>query len=131
MATLHNNGNSEEVTTLVPVGYTEQDEESSFNLTEVLGSGLFGRELLRKNWRYLMFLVILTMIYVSNRYSADQEKILIHDLHKELEDVRFRALTNSSELTRRCRQSNIEAALHKAGDSTLVMAKEPAFVIYK
>ncbi|MCF0183736.1 MAG: hypothetical protein HUK01_05300 [Bacteroidaceae bacterium] len=98
-------------------------------LLGLLGGGLIGHEFLRRNWGVIAVIILLTIIYVSNRYAADQEMIQISDLQKELEEVRYRALTHNSELTMLCRQSQIEAALAAAGDSTLKVSGEPAFII--
>lgn len=109
----------------------EETEQTKFSITEILGSGLIGHKFLRRNWGVIAVLILLSVIYVSNRYMADQEMITISDLQRELEEVRYRALTHNSELTTRCRQSQIEQRLKEAGDSTLKAAKEPPFIIHR
>ena len=100
-----------------------------FSILEILGGGLLGHEFFSRNWGVIALVLFLTLCYVGNRYSADQELIRINDLQRELEEVRYRALTHNSELTMLCRQSNIEAALRAHGDSTLCASKEPPYVI--
>lgn len=115
---------------LVP--HHEEDAESTetrFRITEMLGGGLIGHRFLRRNWGVFATIIFLTILYVSNRYAADQELIQRSDLQRELEEVRYRALTHNSELTKCCRQSNIEAILRQHGDSTLTAAKEPPFIV--
>ena len=60
------------------------------------------------------------IVYITNRYSAEQEMIEIERLKTELTEMRYRALTRSSELTVRTRQSQ---------DSVLQTPKEPPFLI--
>lgn len=56
----------------------------------------------------LILIVLLTILYIDNRYSSQQELIEIDRLKKELTDIKYDALTISSELTERSRQSRIE-----------------------
>ena len=106
-----------------------EPREYHHTLLGLLGGGLIGHEFLRRNWGVIAVIILLTIIYVSNRYAADQEMIQISDLQKELEEVRYRALTHNSELTMLCRQSQIEKALDAIGDSTLKVSGEPPFII--
>lgn len=69
------------------------------------------------------------LLIVTNRYQAQQEIIEKEQLQNDVEDWHFRALTRSSELTTRTRQSKIEERLKQLGDSTLTAPKEPPFTI--
>ena len=42
--------------------------------------------------------MILTVLYIDNRYSSQQELIEIDKLKKDLVDIKYDALTRSSEL---------------------------------
>ena len=124
---------SSHTTAIVPVTSTP-DPKVEFGALKryairMLGGDIFAQKFLRRNWAAIALILFLTMVYISNRYMAEQEMIRISDLQRELNEVRFRALTHSSELTRRCRQSNIENALRAAGDTTLLPAREAPFII--
>lgn len=69
------------------------------------------------------------LLMVTNRYQAQQEIIEKEQLQRDMEDWRFRALTRSSELTTRSRQSQIEERLKQMGDSLLTTPTEPPFTI--
>lgn len=69
------------------------------------------------------------IIYITNRYSSEQEIIEIEKLKTELTDMRYRALTRSSELTVKTRQSQVEQSLKMTGDSVLESPKEPPYII--
>lgn len=69
------------------------------------------------------------LLMVTNRYQAQQEIIEKEQLQRDVEDWRYRALTRSSELTTKTRQSKIEERLKALGDSTLTISKEPPFTI--
>ena len=118
------------VTALVPLTDTaSMDEEEKETWTEVVASTLMGHDFLRRNWGMVALIIALAAVYVSNRYMADQEMIRINDLQRELDEVRYRALTHSSELTMQCRLSFVEEALRLAGDTTLAAPTEPPFII--
>lgn len=69
------------------------------------------------------------LLMVTNRYQAQQEIIEKEQLQRDMEDWRFRALTRSSELTTKSRQSQIEERLKQMGDSLLTTPTEPPFTI--
>ena len=76
----------------------------------------------------LILIVILTILYIDNRYSSQQELIEIDRLKKELTDIKYDALTISSELTEKSRQSRIEEYISAEGRQ-LQTAATPPFLI--
>ncbi len=85
-------------------------------------------DFLRRQAKLLLLITIYTVIYISNRYSVQQEMIEIDRLKKELMDIKYDALTRSSELTERTRQSRIEEYV-SAEHSDLQTSTAPPFVI--
>ena len=67
------------------------------------------------------------IIYISNRYQAQSEMIEEDKLHKDLQDWKYRSMTRNSELTFRCRQSQLEEQMKAMGDSTLCSSNEPIY----
>lgn len=92
-----------------------------------LGDFLIGG-FLRRQALLLALITVYTVIYISNRYSCQQEMIEIDRLRKQLVDIKYDALTRSSELTERTRQSRIEEYVSKE-HSELQTATAPPFVI--
>lgn len=72
-------------------------------------------------------IVLGIILYITNRYQAQQEMIEEEKLRSELQDKKFRSMTRNSELTFRCRQSQLESQLKAMGDSTLVPSNEPLY----
>lgn len=85
-------------------------------------------DFLRRQAKLLLLITIYTVIYISNRYSVQQEMIEIDKLKKELMDIKYDALTRSSELTERTRQSRIEEYV-SAKHSDLQTSTAPPYVI--
>ena len=85
-------------------------------------------DFLRRQSGLLVLITIFTVIYIGNRYSCQQEMIEIDRLRKKLVDIKYDALTRSSELTERTRQSRIEEYV-SAEHSELQISTAPPFVI--
>ena len=75
-------------------------------------------------------LMILTVLYIDNRYSSQQELIEIDKLKKDLIDIKYDALTRSSELMEKSRQSRIEEYI-STEDSPLQTATNRPYLIKK
>lgn len=75
----------------------------------------------------LTLALIGVILYVTNRYMAQQEMIEEDRLTNELQDWKYRSMTRNSELTLRCRQSQLEQQLKAQGDSTLLPNKGPIY----
>ena len=75
----------------------------------------------------LALILLGIIIYISNRYQAQSEMIEEDKLHEELQDWKYRSMTRNSELTFRCRQSQLEEQLKAMSDSTLCSSNEPVY----
>lgn len=68
--------------------------------------------------------------YIHNRYSFQRQIITIEELKKELTDIKYDALTRSSELMEQSRQSRIEEYI-ATQESDLQTATTPPYLIRK
>ena len=84
---------------------------------------LGGRWFRRQFW-FIVMVVGMLIVYVSNRYSCQQEMIQTKMLTDTLLDRRYKALTRSSQLKEKTRRSYIEDALT---DTTLQTPNTPSF----
>ena len=69
--------------------------------------------------------MVLTVLYIDNRYSAQQDLIEIDRLKKELVDIKYDALTRSSELMEKSRQSRIEEYVSTEGSNLQTATNRP------
>ena len=107
------------------------EQRPNISLREILGGDILTGHWIRRQIWLILLCVAFIIIYITNRYSAQQEIIKIESLKTELATIRYYALTRSSELTIKSRQSQIEKGLVMIGDSTLCTPKEPPFKISK
>lgn len=110
----------------------EQDKQAKkgphITLKSILGGDILAHEFLRRQANLLILIVFLTILYIDNRYSSQQELIEIDRLKKELVDIKYDALTISSELTEKSRQSRIEKYISDKG-TPLKTAATPPYLI--
>jgi hypothetical protein len=68
------------------------------------------------------------IFYIHNRYASQKEMIEIDKLKHDLIDIRYDALTRSSELLEQTRQSRIEEYISEKG-SDLQTPTNPPYLI--
>jgi hypothetical protein len=105
----------------VPVG--------TLTLRKILGGDFLSAELVRHNIWPLVLVVFFTVIYVAFRYQCQQDMIKISQLEAELKDAKYRALSSSSTLTERCRESQVLEVLRQNQDSVLHASVQPPYII--
>ena len=105
------------------------DQRPNVSLREILGGDILTAGWSRRQMGLILLCTFFAIIYFTIRYSAEQEMIEIEKLKTELTEVRYRALTRSSELTVKTRQSQIEKSLRQTPDSVLQSPKEPPILI--
>ena len=110
-----------------------EDEEplsANFTLYKILGGDILTARLIRSQIWLIMLVVFFVIVYISNRYSVQQQLLEIDVLNKELKDAKYKALSSSSELTERCRESRVLEMLRHNKDSILKMPSQPPYIIY-
>ncbi len=107
----------------------EQPQSSNFTLRKILGGDILSARLLRNNIWLILVIVAFIIVYISNRYSVQKYLIEIDKLNTELEDAKYRALSSSSQLTEKSRESHILELLKNRKDSVLKMSDRPPYRI--
>ena len=95
---------------------TNQDKKRKhFSFLYELGGGFLKEDFFTRHTRMIVLVVILIFFFIGNRYTCLQKLREIDRLQQELRDVRFEALSISSELTGNSRQSQIEMLIEEQG----------------
>ena len=97
-------------------------------LSSILGGDILANEMFRKQWKLMVLIMVLILFYIDNRYSCQQQLIELVKLKFELTDVKYDALTRSSELMEKSRQSKIQEYI-ESKQSELVIATTPPYLI--
>ena len=103
---------------------------STMTLRTILGGDFLTAEMVRHQIWTIILVVVFAIVYVAFRYQCQQDMITIDKMEKELLDAKYRALSSSSTLTEKCRESHVLDALKNNKDSLLHVADQPPYIIY-
>jgi hypothetical protein len=110
---------------------SEEDPRPSgqLNLRTILGGDLLTTQMVRSQiWLFIM-IVAFSLVYVAFRYQCQQDMIKIDKLEERLRDAKFKALSTSSTLTAKSRESHVLEILKQNKDSLLHQADQPPYII--
>lgn len=102
---------------------------SSFTLRKILGGDILTAQVIRRQIWLIVLVVFFIIIYISNRYSIQQDMIEIDQLQEELQNAKYKALSSSSQITERSRESNVLKMLQNNKDRVLHIATQPPYII--
>jgi hypothetical protein len=102
---------------------------SQLNLRTILGGDLLTTEMVRSQIWLFILVVGFAIAYVAFRYQCQQDMLTIDRLENELRDAKYRALSSSSMLTEKCRESHVLEVLKQNRDSLLHQADQPPYII--
>ena len=105
----------------VPVG--------TLTLRKILGGDFLSADLVRRNIWPFVLVVLFTVVYVAFRYQCQQDMIQIYKMESELKDAKYKALSSSSTLTERCRESQVLRVLRENNDTLLHISNQPPYII--
>ena len=102
---------------------------SAMTLRTILGGDFLTAEMVRRQIWLFVLMVIFCIVYVAIRYQCQQDMIAIDKLEKQLLDAKYKALSSSSTLTEKCRESHVLDALKQNRDSLLHVSDQPPYII--
>ena len=101
----------------------------TLKLRTILGGDFLTADMVRKQIWLFVLVVFFTIIYVASRYQCQQDLLAIDKLEKELLDAKYKALSSSSTLTEKCRESHVLDALKQNNDTLLHISDQPPYII--
>lgn len=108
----------------------ENTSAKHMSIRSILGGDILANDFFKRQTTLLILIMVLTILYIDNRYECQQEMIEIDRLKKELTDIKYDALTRSSELMEKSRQSRIEEYI-STEESHLETATNRPYLIKK
>lgn len=108
----------------------DNTQQKNISIRSILGGDILANDFFKRQTNLLILIMVLTILYIDNRYECQQELIEIDRLKKELTDIKYDALTRSSELMERSRQSRIEEYI-STEESHLETATNRPYLIKK
>ena len=116
---------------MVKESATEGDSKpnAATNLRSIINGDMLNAKVVRNQIGVFLLITLFVFIYISNRYACQRNLVKINKLTKELTDAKFRALSSTSELTEKSRESRVLDMLRACQDSTLHIASQPPYII--
>ena len=107
---------------------TAKRAKNRTSLKNIIGGDILATDFFRRQTKLLVLIMVLILFYIHNRYACQQQMIEIDKLKKELIDIKYDALTRSSELMEKSRQSRIEEYI-ATKESDLQTSTNPPYLI--
>jgi hypothetical protein len=85
----------------------EKKENKKSNLKGLLSGKLLAKDLFLRQFPFILFLTLLGVIYISNRYAAEKMMRKNQKMQTEIKELRAESLTTAAELTNSSRQSQV------------------------
>ena len=110
---------------------SEEDSKptAQLSLKMILGGDILNAQFVRRQLWLIVIVVVFVIIYVAARYQCQQDMIKIANMELELKDAKYRALSISSKLTERSRESHVLKLLKENNDSLLKASDQPPYII--
>lgn len=102
---------------------------SAQTFLKIFGGDILTTQVIRRQIWLILLIVFFIFIYISNRYSVQKDLIEIDSLQTKLQDAKYKALSSSSQITEKSRESHILELLKNDKDSSLKIANQPPFII--
>ena len=111
------------------VSEEDNNPTTQLSLKTILGGDILNAELFRRQLWLIVIVVVFIIVYVASRYQCQQDIIKIANMETELKDAKYRALSISSKLTERCRESHVLQLPQANNDSLLQVSDQPPYII--
>lgn len=93
----------------------EQKEISSASVKDFIDGSILTKSAVVQQLPFVLFLVVLGIFYISNRYKSEKVYRDMVSLEKELKDLRFESITTASDLMYMSKQSEVLKRVQKEG----------------
>ncbi len=108
----------------------EREEITGFSLKSIIDGSLLTVRSVVKQIPFILFLVLVALLYIANRYHAEKIIRQIDSLKTEVKDLRAEEITTASELMNLNRPSNVQNLINEK-QLGLTLSSEPPYKIVK
>ncbi len=91
----------------------EKEEKKPLKVKELLDGSVLLRDTLRKQYPFILFLTVLAVIYIGNRYHAERMVRRINEIEQEVKNLRAEQITTAAELMNLSRPSEVAAIIEQ------------------
>ncbi len=109
----------------------EKEEIGGFSLKGLIDGSLLTMKSVVDQIPFILFLVLLAIIYIANRYHAEKMVREITSLKTEVKDLRAEQILTASELMNLSRPSSVEKLIEERGLGLEEPQEPPRKIVYK
>ncbi|HQK36945.1 MAG TPA: FtsL-like putative cell division protein [Bacteroidales bacterium] len=92
------------------------DEElKGFSFRQIIDGSLLTRQAVLRQLPFILFLTLLAVLYIANRYNAMRMTRQVNELQAEIRELRARSITMAAELMNISRQSQVAKMVQEKG----------------
>ncbi len=106
----------------------EQTESKRMSVRGLIDGSLLTREAVIKQLPYIIFLTLLILIYIGNRYHAEKVVRKTVELQNEVRELRSEAITTSAELMFISKQSEVTKLVKRKNLELEELQKPPKII---
>ncbi len=106
----------------------EFGEIRSFSFRELLNGRFFTKSLVTKQMPFVIYLAFMGFLYIGNHYKMEELMREVAVLNKDLKELRYEAITTSSELMFMSKQSEVLKKI-RSKNLDLVELTEPPRIL--
>jgi len=110
------------------VGSEDFSDIKSSSVRDILNGNILTKRFIQKQYGLIFMIAVLAFLYVDNRFYCETQLAKEIDLKKKILDVKYESLTNSAELMKISRQTNVLEMINSRG-VTLIQTATPPIVI--
>jgi hypothetical protein len=85
----------------------ESPKKKKLNLRQFFDGNVFNQDSVKKQSRYILFLVALSIIYINNKYSNEALLVDIIKIQKEIKELRDKSVNYAADLMSISRESEV------------------------
>ena len=111
--------------------FGEKKKPQKTGIKDVLNGSVLTRDSVVKQFPYIFFLAFLAIIYIGNRYHAEQLVRTSVEMQKELKELRSEAIATASELMYISKQSEVAKMVDKKGLELKESIEPPKKIVIK
>ena len=107
----------------------EIKETPSGSFKDIISGNVLSKDVVVYHLPFILFIAILGIYYISNRYQSERVYREMISLENELKELRFESITTASALMYMSKQSEVVKRVEKEG-LNLIESTEPPIKIY-
>lgn len=98
-----------------PESTKQREKNDGLRVKDFLTGNIFTREAIARQFPYMIFLVVLAILYISNHYRYDRLLRNEQKLRVEVRDLRAESVTTAAKLMQISRQSEVLKLVQQQG----------------